>query len=368
MTRAPRAVTALVLIASTAVLGACAPSGGAEHLVQRVGVAMPTTTQERWVDDATNVEAQLRALGHEVDLQYAEDDAPTQVEQIRAMVDAGVEALVVGAVDGSALTDVLAEAADAGIPVIAYDRLIRDTRDVAYYATFDNARVGRMEATMLLEGLGVVDEQGVPTGATGPFTVELFAGSPDDNNAVVFYESAMQVLQPYLDSGVLVVPSGETAFDTIATPKWDGAVAAERMRALMDGYAARGDTLDGFLSPNDGVAVAVLEVLGDAGYGTPALPWPVTCGQDADVPAVKQVAAGVQHATIYKDTRQLAEVTVSMIEALLKGEEPETNDVTSYDNGVMVVPSYLLTPQVVTSENYVEVLVDGGYYTAEEIA
>jgi putative multiple sugar transport system substrate-binding protein len=176
------------------------------------------------------------------------------------------------------------------------------------------------------------------------------------------------VLQPFLDQGVLVVPSGETAFDAIATPKWDGAVAAARMSVLMEGYAARGETLDGFLSPNDGVAVAALEVLGGLGYGTPAKPWPVTCGQDADVPAVRQVAAGAQHATIYKDTRQLAEVAVSMVESLLRGEEPETNDVTSYDNGVVVVPSYLLAPQVVTAENYVEVLVESGYYTAQEIA
>jgi putative multiple sugar transport system substrate-binding protein len=352
--------------ALSGVLTGCA-STGAEDAGTLVGVAMPTTTSDRWIADGENVTAQLEALGHVVDLQYAENDVPTQVDQIAAMIAEGADALVIGAIDGTALKDVLADAAAAGIPVISYDRLIRDSPDIDYYASFDNAKVGMQQATTLLQGLGVLDEGGEPTGATGPFAVELFAGSADDNNATVFYEGAMGVLQPYLDSGALTVPSGETDFATIATQAWDGAVAAERMTALLAGPDAD-VTLDGILSPYDGISRAILEVLGGAGYGTDARPWPVTTGQDAEVDSVKSILDGQQYSTIYKDTRQLAEVAVAMVDALLAGEEPETNDITSYDNGTGVVPAYLLTPQVVTRDRVTAVLVESGYYTNEEIA
>ncbi|WP_307793765.1 multiple monosaccharide ABC transporter substrate-binding protein [Actinotalea soli] len=367
MSRARTAAVAVVVGGLAAALGGCAVAGVDEGstATQRVGVAMPTTTSLRWIADGENVTAQLESLGHEVDLVYAEDDVPTQVEQVQAMVDAGVDALVIGAIDGTALKGVLAEAGAADIPVISYDRLIRDSADIDYYATFDNARVGVQQATSLLEGLGAVDANGEDTDQDGPFAVELFAGSPDDNNATVFYEGAMSVLQPYLDEGVLVVPSGETDFAAIATQGWSGDTAAERMQTLMPAYADL--RLDGILSPYDGISLALLGVTAEAGYGTSAQPYPVVPGQDAEVPSVKSIIAGEQHSTIYKDTRQLAEVAVSMVDALLRGEEPETNDVTSYDNGVMVVPSYLLAPQVVTAENYQPVLVESGYYSEEEL-
>ncbi|WP_149203334.1 multiple monosaccharide ABC transporter substrate-binding protein [Actinotalea subterranea] len=364
-TRPTVVVGALLL---TGGLAACSviPAGGGDGDDLLVGVAMPTTTSQRWIDDGENVQAQLEALGHQVDLQFAEDDVPTQVAQIQKMIDDGADALVIGSIDGTALKDVLAQASAADIPVISYDRLIRDTQDIDYYATFDNARVGVQQATSLLSGLGVIDETGEPTGVTGPFAIELFAGSPDDNNATVFYQGAMSLLQPYIDSGVLVVTSGETAFETIATPAWNGETAAKRLGPLLDAhYTSR--RLDGILAPADIISVPLLEVLRGAGYGTDAKPWPVVTGQDADVTAVKAVVAGELHSTIYKDTRQLAEVAVTMVDALLSGEEPETNDVTSYDNGVMVVPSYLLASQVVTQDNYEEVLVESGYYTAEEL-
>lgn len=330
-----------------------------------VGVAMPTTTSERWIGDGENVEAQLLALGYDVALEYAENDVPTQVAQLETMIADGADALVIGSIDGVALKGVLAEAAAADIPVIAYDRLINESPDVDYYATFDNARVGLQQATQLLQGLGVVDAAGEPTGKTGPFNVELFAGSTDDNNATVFYQGAMQVLQPYLDSGVLVVPSGETDFTTIAIDAWDPKNAAARMATLLPAYADR--RLDGVLSPYDGISIAIIEAAKGAGYGTPAQPLPVVTGQDAELASAKSIGAGEQYGTVYKDTRQLAEVAVSMVRALLDGAEPETNDLTSYDNGVKVVPSYLLTPMVVDEQNYRQVLVDGGYYTAEEL-
>jgi len=361
-----RALAAVLALTATTLAGCAGPTGQAS--TDLVGVAMPTTTSDRWIADGDNVSAQLEALGHTVDLEYAENDVPTQVAQLRAMIKAGADVLIVAAIDGTKLKDVLAEAAAADIPVIAYDRLIRDSPDVDYYATFDNARVGVQQATTLLQGLGVLDGTGAPTGVAGPFAVELFAGSSDDNNATVFYDGAMSVLQPYLDSGVLVVPSGQTDFASIATQGWSGETAATRMTTLLPAYDGTGLRLDGILSPYDGISIALLKATASLGYGTAEQPWPVVTGQDAEVASIKSIIAGEQYATVYKDTRQLAEVTVSMVEAVLAGDEPETNDVTSYDNGVVIVPAYLLTSQVVTKNNYQQVLVDSGYYTQEDLA
>lgn len=357
---------ALLVAAPLALTGCASEAAGADASL--VGVAMPTTTSLRWIEDGDNLEAQLEALGYQVDLRYAENDVATQVDQLDSMIDAGADLLVVGSIDGTALKAQLARAADAGIPVIAYDRLIRESPDVDYYATFDNFRVGTQQATSLLQGLGVLDEAGEPTGAAGPFTIEVFAGSSDDNNATVFYEGAFSVLQPYLDSGVLQVPSGETDFASIAIEAWDAKVGGERMTRLLDSvYAGTDLQIDGVLSPYDGISIAIIDVLKGAGYGTPDRPLPVVVGQDAEAPSIKSVIAGEQFSSIYKDTRQLAEVTVAMGDALLKGESPEVNDVTSYDNGVTVVPTYLLAPVVVTATNYESLLVGGGYYTEEEL-
>ncbi|AEI11008.1 multiple monosaccharide ABC transporter substrate-binding protein [Cellulomonas gilvus] len=363
---ATRRSLALGLAALTVLtVSACGDSGGDDAAPDTllVGVAMPTTTSDRWIADGENLEAQLTSLGYQVDLEYAEDDVQTQVDQIGAMLDAGASALVVGAIDGTALKQVLGRAGDAGVPVISYDRLIRDSDDVAFYASFDNAKVGVLQGTSLLQGLGVLDASGEKTGAKGPFQVELFAGSTDDNNAKVFYDGAMSVLQPYLDAGVLEVPSGQTDFETIATAGWKGEVAAERMATLLEPYQG-GVTLDGVLSPYDGISRAILDTVAS---GLPDAPAPQVTGQDAELDSAKLIAKGEQLSTIYKDTRQLAEVTVVMVNAALAGADPEVNDVTSYDNGAGVVPAYLLAPQLVTKDNYRAVLVDGGYYSAKEL-
>lgn len=352
-----RSLAALLAALTLGLTAACSGPGEVER--QRVGVAMPTVEQARWVSDGDNLSAQLRALGFDVDMQYAQDDPAAQADQIAEMIRGGADALVVGAVDGTALKGVLAQAHDAGIPVISYDRLIRDTPDVDYYASFDNRSVGVLQGTVLLQGLGVLDATGNPTGAAGPFHVELFAGSPDDNNATVFWDGAMSVLQPYLASGVLQVASGQTTREVAAIPGWKAETAAARMTSLLAPYQA-GLRLDGVLAPNDGIAQAVLGAVADL----PAVP--VVTGQDAELPAVQSVADGAQYATVFKDTRMLAEVAVQMVQGLLADREPEVNDTVSYDNGAKVVPSYLLSPQLVTHETW-RALVDNGYYTAQEI-
>ncbi|WP_413450086.1 sugar-binding protein [Georgenia phoenicis] len=337
--------------------------------VARVGVSMPTQEHERWVSDGTNVAAQLEALGHDVTLEYADDDPQAQAEQIRGMIEDGADALVIGAVDGSALTDVLSAAGD--IPVVSYDRLILDTPNIDYYATFDNERVGIQQGTSLLVGLGILKEDGTenPDAPAGPLNIEIFAGSADDNNAGFFFNGAMDTLRPYLEDGTLVVPSGQTDFDTVATPGWSQEEAQERMTQLLSTTYSGGEPLHGVLSPFDGISRGIITAVQGSGRG-PSIAdgLPVVTGQDAESDSVVLVQDGVQLSTIFKDTRQLAEVAVSAVHKMLTGEEPETNDITTYDNGRLVVPSYLLAPQLVTQDNYEHLLIDSGYYEASDLA
>jgi putative multiple sugar transport system substrate-binding protein len=324
-----------------------------------VGVAMPTKSSARWIADGDNMIKVLQERGYETDLQYAEDDIPNQLSQIENMITKGAKVLVVASIDGTTLSDVLQQAADQGIKVIAYDRLIRDSANVDYYATFDNFQVGVLQAQSLVDGLDANNKE-------GPFHIELFGGSPDDNNAYFFYDGAMSVLQPLIDSGKLVIGSGQTGMDKVATLRWDGATAQARMDAILSStYSDK--KLDAVLSPYDGISIGILSSLKGVGYGSGDMPMPVVSGQDAEVPSVKSILAGEQSSTIFKDTRELAKVTVDMVDAVMSGKEPEVNDTKTYDNGVKVVPSYLLKPVVVNKGNWEEVLIGSGYYTADQI-
>ena len=332
-----------------------------------VGVTMPTKSSERWIHDGDNIKAALEKLGYTVDLQYAENDIPTQVNQIENQITRGAKLLVIASIDGTAITTQLQEAKDRNIPVIAYDRLIRNSPNVDYYATFDNFKVGVEQATSLLVGLGIKKEDGSDGGAKGPFNVELFAGSPDDNNATFFFNGAMSVLKPLMDNGTLVVKSGQTDFKTVAILRWDPATAQRRMEDILTSTYSGGAKVNGVLSPYDGLSIGILSALKSNGYGTAGQPYPTVTGQDAEVASVKSIIAGEQFSTVYKDTRQLADTTVTMADAVLKGQKPEVNNTTDYDNGNKVVPSFLLQPVVVYKDNYQKVLVDSGYYTAAQL-
>jgi ABC-type xylose transport system, periplasmic component len=332
---------------------------GGEGNKGSVGVSMPTKSSERWVNDGANMKKEFEALGYSVDLQYAEDVIENQVAQIENMITKGVEVLVIAAIDGESLTDVLQKAADQDIKVIAYDRLIKNSEHVSYYATFDNFKVGVLQASYLEEKLGLKEGK-------GPFNIELFAGSPDDNNAYFFFDGAMSVLKPYIDSGKLVVKSGQTQMEQVATLRWDGATAQARMDNLLSANYAS-DTVHAVLSPYDGISIGIISSLKGVGYGTADKPMPVISGQDAELASVKSIIAGEQTSTVFKDTRELAKVAVNMAEAVLQGKEAEVNDTETYDNGVKVVPSFLLEPVSVDKDNYKEVLVDSGYYTEKEL-
>jgi len=364
--------------ASALALGlvACAPAsdsgsgdGGGGGEKGLIGVAMPTKSSERWIQDGDALKAQLEDAGYTVDLQYAEDDIPTQVSQIENMVTKGAVALIVASIDGTTLTNVLEDAASADIPVIAYDRLLRDTDAVSYYATFDNFLVGQQQAWSVLNGLGLTELDGteIAGAPAGPFNIELFAGSLDDNNAFFFFNGAMDVLQPFIDAGTLVVKSNQTDIEQVATLRWDGETAQSRMEDILTAQYSDGATqVDAVLSPYDGISRGIISALTDAGYvvGTD---FPIISGQDAELDSVKAINSGEQYATIFKDTRDLAAKAVEMTVAVINGDTPEVNNTTDYDNGVKAVPSFLLEPVTVVKDNITSVLVDSGYWTDAEI-
>ena len=331
---------------------AAATSGGG-----KVGVAMPTQSSERWINDGANMKAQLEALGYEVDLQYAEDDVQMQVSQIENMIASGVNCLVIASIDSSALVNVEAQAKDAGIPIIAYDRLLMDTDAVSYYATFDNKGVGT--------AIGKYIEDNANLDPANPQTIEFFMGSPDDNNALFLYNGLMEVLQPYLDNGALVCKSGRTSFEDTCILRWSQETAQQNCENYLTGFYADED-LDICATAFDGFAYGCKAALEGAGY-TDAN-WPMITGQDAELMATKNIISGKQTMSIYKDTRLLAEKCVTMVQAVLEGAEPEINDTEQYNNGSIVVPSYLCTPVAVDQANYKEIIVDGGYYTEEQLA
>ncbi len=326
-----------------------------------VGIAMPTQSSERWINDGANMKKQLEALGYEVQLQYAEDDVQQQVSQIENFVGQQVDCIVIAAVDSGALTTVEAQAKAAGIPIIAYDRLLMDTDAVSYYASFDNEGVGTAIGTYIKEkkNLDAAREAGES------YTIEFFMGSPDDNNAVLLHRGVMNVLQPYLDDGTLVCKTGRTSFDDTCILRWSQETAQQNCENYLAGFYGDED-LDIACSAFDGFSYGIRAALEGAGY-TEAN-WPMITGQDAELMATKNIISGKQTMSIYKDTRLLAEKAVTMVNAVLTGSEPEINDTTTYDNNVIVVPSYLCTPVAVDKDNYEEVIVEGGYYTAEQLA
>ncbi len=325
-----------------------------------IGIAMPEQTTLRWNSDGAELKAALEAKGYTVDLQYAGDDIPNQLAQIENMITKGSKALIIAALDGTTLSAALEQAGAAGIKVIAYDRLIRDTPNVDYYTTFDNFQVGVLQANSILKGLGYPEK-------TGPFNIELFGGSPDDNNAFFFYDGAMSVLQPLIDKGDLVIKSGQKGMDQVGTLRWDGATAQARMDNLLSAYYSDGSHVDAVLAPNDGVARGILSSLKGIGYGSADLPYPIISGQDAEVPSIKAIIAGEQYSTVYKDTRELARVTADLVDNVLNGQEPADLDTKTYDNGVKVVPSLLLTPYEVDKINYKELVVDSGYIKESDL-
>jgi putative multiple sugar transport system substrate-binding protein len=347
-------------IAATAGLAMLA--GGLPALAQDkglVGISMPTKSSTRWISDGESMVAEFTALGYSTDLQFGEDDIPNQLAQIENMVTKGAKVLIIAAIDGSTLSDILAKAKEAGVVVFAYDRLITKTENVDYYTTFDNFGVGVLQAESLVAGL----KERFPD--TKPWNVELFGGSPDDTNAFYFYDGAMSVLQPLIDAGDIVIPSGQMGMDVVGTLRWDGAVAQARMDNLLSAnYTDK--KVHGVLAPYDGLSRGIISSLKGVGYA-PGAEMPIVTGQDAEVASVKGMLAGEQYSTVFKDTRELAKVTATMVDAVMAGGTPEINDTETYNNEVKVVPSYLLTPYSVGVGDIEALLIGSGYIKAEDL-
>ena len=325
-----------------------------------IGVSMPTKSLQRWNQDGANMKAELEKQGYAVELLYAEDSVDQQIKDLENMITKGCKVLVIASIDGEALKGVLDEAGKAGIKVIAYDRLIRGSEYVDYYATFDNYLVG------VLQGTYVIETRGLDKGEKGPFTMEVFGGSPDDNNAYFFNDGAMNTLSPYIESGALVIKSGQTAMEQLAIQGWKSEGAQARMDNLLTAFYAD-ENVDVVLSPNDSLAQGVVASLKAAGYGSADRPFPILTGQDCDTTNVKMLIAGEQSMSVFKDTRTLAGKVVEMVDAIMKGTEPPINDTKTYDNGIKIVPSYLCEPVFADVNNYKALLIDSGYYTEDQL-
>ncbi|MBN9214104.1 MAG: sugar ABC transporter substrate-binding protein [Microbacterium sp. SCN 70-200] len=311
-----------------------------------IGVALPDKTSENWVLAGGLFEDGLKAAGFTGDVQYApaSNTVAEQQNQIAAMVTNGAKVIVIGAKDGKQLGTQLQQAADAGVKIIAYDRLIENTPNVDYYVAFDNYKVGELQGQALLDGLEA------RSGHAAPWNIELFSGSPDDANSAVFFNGAMSVLQPKIDDGTLVVKSGQTEIAQTATQGWEAENAQSRMDSLLTANYTDA-TIDGVLSPNDNLARAIITSVKQGGKDIATF---TVTGQDSEVESVKSIMAGEQYSTINKDTSLLVAQTIKMIQQLQKGETVDVNDTEQYDNGVKVVPAYLLDPVIVTKENAAE--------------
>ncbi|BBF42551.1 L-arabinose-binding periplasmic protein precursor AraF [Lachnospiraceae bacterium KM106-2] len=321
-----------------------------------IGVAMPTKDLQRWNQDGENMKKELEKAGFEVELQYASNDVATQVSQIETMISNGCKVLVIASIDGDSLGTVLKQAKDAKIPVVAYDRLIMNSDAVSYYATFDNYNVGTKQGQYIEDKLGLKEGK-------GPFNLEIFTGDPGDNNANFFYNGAMDVLKKYIDNGKLVVKSGSTKFADVATAEWSTEKAQNRMDAIISSNYNNGTKLDAVLCSNDSTANGVTNAIDSAGWKT----YPIITGQDCDITSVKNMIAGKQSMSIFKDTRKLASKTVEMVEAIMKGTKAPVNDTKTYDNGKGVVPSYLCEPVFADKSNYQKLLIDSGYYKESDL-
>lgn len=327
-----------------------------------IGVAMPTKSLERWSRDGQHLTELLEKDGYKVSLQYADNKVEQQISQIQNMINEGPKVLVVASIDGSALAPVLAQAKQKGISVIAYDRLIRDSDAVNYYATFDNYKVGKMQGEYIESTLGLKDGK-------GPFNFEPFSGSPDDNNARFFFAGAWDVLGKYINEGKLVVPSGKDPktvddWQSIGIQAWSLPAAQAEMETRLNSFY-QDKKVNAVLTPNDALALGVTQALESAGY-TEA-DWPVLTGQDADQANVQNILAGKQTMTVWKDTRKLGDQVAKMVKQIVDGTEVEVNDTETYDNGKLVVPSYLIDPVVITKDNVKSELVDSGFYQASDL-
>ncbi len=323
---------------------------------EKIGVSMPTKDLQRWNQDGEYMQKMLTEAGYVVDLQFAANDVQQQLNQVTNMINNGCNVVVISAIEASSLGSALDLAKEKNVPVIAYDRLIMESDAVSYYATFDNYKVGTVQGTFVKDALQLDT-------AEGPFNLEVTAGDPGDNNALYFYNGAIDVLKPYIESGKLVIKSGQLEFNDVATPTWKTEVAQNRASSILSSFYADGSDIDVWLCSNDSTAMGVINALEDNYDGK----WPIITGQDCDKSNVKKMIEGKQSMSVFKDTRMLAAQVVKMVGQIIRGETVDVNDTTTYNNNVITVPSFLCEPVFGSADNYKELLIDSGYYKLEDI-
>jgi len=320
-----------------------------------IGVSMPSKEQQRWTQDGDNSKKQLQAKGYKVEVRNAEGSIETQLTQVQQLIDSNCAIIVITAIDGESFTEVLKNAEKKKITVISYDRLIMNTPTMDYYVTFDNVEVGVIQAQYIVDAFGLKEGK-------GPITLEMFSGALDDSCTPDYYEGQMSVLKPFIDSGQVIIKSGQTSLNETATFDWRGDVAADRLESILAEYYSDGTRLDAVLSTYDGMSIEMIKTLKEAGYGTPENPLPVITGQDCEIASVVSIMNGEQSMSVFVDTRTLAARTVEMIDDIMVGNKPAINDSNRYHNGVKFVPAAICSPVMVDIENYREVLIDSGYY------
>ncbi len=343
-------IVALLLCVMMLGVSVCALADG-----QKVGVSMPTKDLQRWNQDGENMKKLLEEAGYEVDLQFASNDVQQQLNQVTNMINSGCAVVVISAIEGSSLGSALDLAKEKGVAVIAYDRLLMESDAVSYYATFDNYKVGTVQGTYIKEALDLDN-------AAGPFNMEVTAGDPGDNNALYFYQGAIDVLTPYIEAGKLVIKSGQLAFSDVATPTWRPQVAQDRASSILSAFYANGSGIDAWLCSNDSTALGVISALEESYRGA----WPVITGQDCDLLNVRKMIEGRQAMSVFKDTRTLAAQVVKMVGQIMNGEEVDVNDTETYNNGKITVPSFLCEPVFASLDNWQELLIDSGYYVLND--
>jgi putative multiple sugar transport system substrate-binding protein len=348
----------LVLLIALGMTG-CGKEEGAVK-TGRVGISMPTQSGQRWIIEGNEMKKLLEGMNYMVDLQYGEDLIDHQINQIENMLNRGIDVLIVASIDGGAMDNVTKKVKDTGGLIIAYDRLLMNTNNVDYYATFDSVKIGELQGGYIVDKLGLKDGK-------GPFNIELFAGSLDDNNTALYWEGGLNVLKPYIDQGKLVVKSGQTDLNQCAILRWDGAEAQKRMDNILSSAYSDGSRVDAVLSPYDGLSIGILSSLKAIGYGSANLPFPVITGQDAEIPSVKSILAGEQTQTVFVNVKNLAAIAVAMTDQYMKGQEVEVNMPNYYDNGVKKVSGMAIVATSIDKSNLLDELVGSGYYTEKEI-
>ncbi len=306
-----------------------------------IGVALPWLGTQNWAEGNDMFKAELEAAGFTAIVQHADNKVPQQQQQIESMIQNGAKVIVVAPIDGSQLGAVVEEAAASGIKIIAYDRLLENTTGIDCVVQYGSVKIGERQGTALLEGLAKLKGE-------GPYNIELFGGGPADPNAPNFFKGAMEVLQPKIDDGTLVVVSGQMDFTQAATLDWDNAKAQARMDSLLSGFYSDKE-IHGVLSPNDGIARAIITSCEQAGQPIPAI-----SGLDAENQSIEWIWQGRQYSTVDKPTAGLVAKTMEIIKLMQAGADLPAPD-TTVNNGAKDVGIYELEPVIVTKDNALEV-------------